>query len=100
MVGYASGSKCSLIFYITLSFFFFFTISNKLKGLQYHIAIFTINNKLIVYNVVLSFFFFFFFSYHSCVVASASILSLFIDLIIFGLFIYQNNKFRQETRKR
>ena len=39
-------------------------------------------------------------SYHSCVVASASILSLFIDLIIFGLLIYQNNKLRQKTRKR
>ena len=36
MVGYASGSKCSLIFYITL---FFFTIGTKQKGLQYHITI-------------------------------------------------------------
>ena len=40
MVGYASGSKCSLIFYITL-----------------YITIFTINNKLIVYNAVLIYFF-------------------------------------------
>ena len=65
MVGYASGSKCSLIFYshyTFFSFFFFFlSISNKQKGLQYQITIFTISNKLIVYNVVLIFFFFFFF---------------------------------------
>ena len=44
-----------------LHFFFFSTISNKQKGLQYHITIFTISNKLIVYNVLIDFFFFFFF---------------------------------------
>ena len=54
MVGYASGSKCSLIFYRHYTFFY------KQKGLQYQITIFTISNKLIVYNVVLIFFFFFF----------------------------------------
>ena len=43
MVGYASGSKCSLIFYR-------------------HYTFFTISNKLIVYNVVLIYFFFFFFT--------------------------------------
>ena len=43
-----------------LHFLFFLTISNKQKGLQYHITIFTISNKLIVYNVVLIYFFFFF----------------------------------------
>ena len=55
MVGYASGSKCSLIFYRHYTFFY------KQKGLQYQITIFTISNKLIVYNVVLIYFFFFFF---------------------------------------
>ena len=43
-----------------LSFFFLLTISNKQKGLQYQITIFTISNKLIGYNVVLIYFFFFF----------------------------------------
>ena len=57
MEGYASGSKCSVIFY---RHYTFLTISNKQKGLQYQITIFTISNKLIVYNVVLIFFFFFF----------------------------------------
>ena len=42
--------------------FFFLTISNKQKGLQYHITIFTISNKLIVYNVVLIYFFLFFYN--------------------------------------
>ena len=44
-----------------LFFLFFLTISNKQKGLQYQITIFTISNKLIGYNVVLIYFFFFFF---------------------------------------
>ena len=62
MVGYASGSKCSLIFYrhYTFFFFFFLSISNKQKGLQYQITIFTTSNKLIVYNVLIFFFFFFY----------------------------------------
>ena len=46
-------------------FFFFLTISNKQKGLQYQITIFTISNKLIVYNVVLIYFSFFFFFFYN-----------------------------------
>ena len=55
MVGYASGSKCSLIFYITLLFVcLFFTISNKERvySIISHFFFFTINNKLSIYNVV------------------------------------------------
>ena len=60
MVGYASGSKCSLIFYITLLFVcLFFTISNKERVYNitshfffFFFFFFTINNKLSIYNVV------------------------------------------------
>ena len=69
MVGYASGSRCSLIFYITLLFVlffvffsvvvFFFTISNKERVYSIISHFFTINNKLSIYNVVSILFFFY-----------------------------------------
>ena len=55
MVGYASGSKCSLIFYITLVFVcLFFTISNKER-------VYSLTSHFFFFPFFFSFFFLFFF---------------------------------------